>query len=45
MSYQKKLAKMGLSQMVMGHLKKPVYPFTIKGRHKKDLVTNILKFF
>lgn len=36
---------MGLSQMVMSELKKPAYPSNFKGRHKKDFVTNILKFF
>lgn len=45
MLYRNRLKKLGLTQMVMNELKKPEYPSNFKGRHKKDLITNILKFF
>lgn len=44
-SYRKKLSQLGYAQIVTSYLKKPVYPFLVKGRHKKTFVTNVLKFF
>lgn len=39
------MEKLGLTELVMKELRKPIYPFNVKGRHKKNNYERIMKFF
>jgi len=43
-NYKKTITGLSLNEMVASKLKKPYYPVLFKGRHKKDALSNLLKY-